>query len=537
MGIFGIPTRKEITALRDEIEALKAGKRKYESWQLETAEGESWNMPNPAIYQNQADLFRVFSPLTSAISVVADTIALAESGVFRLRKGDEPEEIKNHEFDLLLDNPNPEDSRSELMFGFAVSYELNGNAILWLNKKNAKAPPVEIWNIPYHMIQPVPDGKMYLKGYIYTATNGEQISLETWEVVHCRRYNQNSRFTGLSIVECIALIAQGDLGMQDWNTRLFRERNGELPDILAFKNMVEDGMWEKIKDDKRNAAHKRETMMLRGVGDTLQWLQKSGSQKEMEFLGGRAANKSEVYSLYPGLESMTDKNATEANANAGKRTFTENVIWPRLVRIAEKFVNKILYVYTDAGVKVPVYEDGITYHFKDPRITDRQLELQERAADERIMTVGELRKKYPKIKELGDERDDLLPAQIAAQASQPEEPVAIESPAEEEEKPETIQGQEPPVDVDNPEPDNNALKAELDKWKRKAVKKIGQAVSFESGEIPEPVRGAIMSALPACKSASEVRDLFAKHEAAAPAPKEILLLARSIERLLEKAIE
>lgn len=530
MGLFGIPTKKEIAALKNEIEALKAGKKRtYEPWQLATAEGEKWNNPNPAIYQNQADLFRTFSPLTSSVSVVADTIALAESGVFELQKGNEPKEIKNHDFDLLLNNPNPEDSRSELLFGFMASYELNGNAVWWLNKENATAPPVEIWNIPYHMIQPIPDGKMYLKGYIYTPENGEGIFLEPWEIVHFRRYNQNSRFNGLSMVECIALIAQGDLGMQDWNTRLFQERNGELPDILAFKNMIEDGMWEKIKADKRDASHKRETMMLRGVGDTLQWLQRASSQKDMEFLAGRAAIKSEVYSLYPGLESMTDKNSTEANANAGKRTFTENVIWPRMVRIAEKIVNKVLYVYGDAGVKVPIYEDNITYRFKDPRITDRQLELQERTADERIMTIEELRKKYPKISGLGDDRDNLLPAEIGTQQAG-----LIETP-DEQPQPDTIQGQEPPVDADNPEPENNALKVELDKWKRKVVKRVGRLVPFESDIIPADIRAEIETALPACKTESDVRELFARVMAAPPAPKsEIVLLADALNKVSEK---
>jgi hypothetical protein len=105
--------------------------------------------------------------------------------------------------------------------------------------------------------------------------------------------------------------------------------------------MIQDDQWKKIKEDTREASKNRELMMLRGTGaGGVKWMQNSATQKDMEFLLGREANKSEVYSLYPGLESMTDKSATEANANAGKRTFMENVIWPRLVRISEKIVNK-----------------------------------------------------------------------------------------------------------------------------------------------------------------------------------------------------
>ena len=48
------------------------------------------------------------------------------------------------------------------------------------------------------------------------------------------------------------------------------------------------------------------------------------------------------------------------------------------------------------------------------------------------------------------------------------------------------------------------------KWQRKALKRIGQAVPFESDEIPAHVAARINAGLPACKNADDVKALFAR---------------------------
>jgi len=287
--------------------------------------------------------------------------------------------------------------------------------------------------------------------------------------------------------------------MQKWNTEYFAKNNARLPGIITFEQMINDDQWAKIKKDTTEHAKNREIMALRGTGaGGVKWIQNSMSQKDMEFLQGREANASEVYSLYPGYESMTDKSATEANANAGKRTFAENVIWPRMVRVSEKIVNKIFYVQNGKQKRMPIYEDNIVFQFEDPRITDRQLELQEIETYSRTHTVKEVREKFYSDAPLGDERDDLFIVQVKAKEEPKPEP-----------KPETIQGQEPLEATDEPEPKNNALKADLDKWRRKALKKVGQIVPFESDEIPSELHAEIIAGLPACKTDEDVRELFA----------------------------
>jgi len=228
---------------------------------------------------------------------------------------------------------------------------------------------------------------------------------------------------------------------------------------------------------------------------------------------------------------MTDPSATEANANAGERTFMAKAVWPMLVRMAEKITSTIL----------PVYGENLRAEFDDIRISDRQLEMQEMSEYAKTHTILEIREKYYQDEPLGDERDDLFIVQVNAQTGAPPPPapvivqppeVAPETEPEAEPKPETIEGQEPLEETENVEADNNALKSEMNKWKRKAIKKIGQAVPFESEVIPADISAAILAALPACKTDDEVRAVFAK-SASVKATSDVLKLAEAINKAVE----
>jgi len=211
MGIFGLATKKEQEAILQELNALKADRAKFERWQLETADAESYTMPDPSVYGNQADLYRTLSWVLLAVDITAASAALTPFSVARIVSGKEPKDIPNHELELLIQNPNELDSRFEFLYATIAFYKLTGNAYWWVNAPDKNSPPEELWFIPSSMIIPVPDNQMYLRGYMYYPGNGLEIFLEPHEIVHFKRFNPMSRFVGLSAVESIALVAAGDL--------------------------------------------------------------------------------------------------------------------------------------------------------------------------------------------------------------------------------------------------------------------------------------------------------------------------------------
>ena len=73
MAIFGLTTRKEMQAAIDS--AIKATRMTNEKWLLETARAQAWDMPDPSVYSNQAETYRVSSWVSTAVEMVASTAA------------------------------------------------------------------------------------------------------------------------------------------------------------------------------------------------------------------------------------------------------------------------------------------------------------------------------------------------------------------------------------------------------------------------------------------------------------------------------
>ena len=498
---FGFISEKEFTA--KVTEAIKSElDMKLPLWLGETADASKWIMPSPSIFATQADMYRLSPILGTAVNILGNDIGTSKLNIMRM-VGEEVRDITNHPFELLLRNPNPADSGIELLQQTVSSYLLNGNAIWWLNRKDENSIPDEIWGIPFSTITPIPDKYLYVSHYEYYPGNIKTpMRLETNEIVHFKTYNPDNRFVGLSPLESLAMTLRGDLAMRKTNTVMYAEYGGSPQSILSFKEFVQEPAWSNVKNEVREAAKRNEMMMLRGVGDGVSWLQRSLSSKDADFLNGLKQNMTDVFNrMCPGLLNMLSEGATYSNASAAQSTYAAMTKWPIMEVVAQKITSDIL----------PAYGRKLIAQFEDPRYVDIAITLQERAADEKIMTVEELRREYKQLDPLGDERDDLLLSQVTATTGQPvPEPAApIVPPADT-----TQPMNEPSMDALNNQvadvPQETPMKAELLKWKRYSIRTFGKATfrKFESATLPDAVMREVRVRLGACKSVLDVADVF-----------------------------
>lgn len=505
MAIFGLITQKQYNKLQQEFDAFKANFLPYEPWQLETARAERYTLADPSKYEAQAELFRKISWIVQAVDITSSAAALTPFSVARLVAGKEPKDIPNHPFELLLNHPNPHDSRYEFLYAAIAFYMLNGNAYWWLNREDENQPPDEMWFIPPHMIIPVPDEHLYLKGYLYYPGNGMEIFLDVPQIVHFKRFNPFSRFVGLSAIESIAVTAFSDREMMLWQSRYYGENNARLPGILSFEQMIADPTWEKIKADTREAARNRELLMLRGVGQGgPKWVQNSISQKDMDFIAIRNFNKNEIYdTLAPGLTSMLSESSTEANSRTGRAVFNELTVYPKHVLMSEKITNSILPAYLGRP---------LIGHFEDIRITDKQMEIAEQEKYILTHTVDEIREEYYGDEPIGDERGKLFPAQINAQSGgiqkPPPNPFLKPDDDKKDKLEELEKAENKPPEI--PDEKEQAAKAEisLKTWRSVAIKKVGKVVEYNTADVPNRISEYVNERLSHCKSAKNVRDVF-----------------------------
>lgn len=476
----------------------------YPPWALETAAAERHNLPSLEYAANQANLYQKLGWVNAAVNAVARAVALEPLSVYRLQ-GEQREDVDNHPFEVLLRRPNPLMSRYELIFATVAWRKLTGNAYWWLSRSRDNAAPDEIWLIPSRRIEPVPDGRMYLKGYVYDPGDGTKLPLEPWEVVHFRGFHPANDFVGASDIESFSWTAQGDHAMAQWNARFFDQDNAKFPGVLAFADPIPDSAWELMKREF-NEAHggaRRHMRMMRNVGaGGVQWIQTSMAQKDMEFLNGREFNRDEIFAIMaPGLASVLAVNATEANATAGKSTLMEHAVWPEMVAIAEKVTNDLL----------TAYGPNLVAEFDDPRVMDRALELEERKVWQQVHTVDEVREHYDGDDPVGDERGALLVPQVDKLAGKPE--IAQDAPLQLTaggggSGPVAAPAEETPVEEQVPEvPATRA--AELATWRRYARKHGAvKAAAFTPDHLPRDVSAVIASRLAAATDAEEVDAAF-----------------------------
>lgn len=470
---------------------VKAAATTFPAPMLYAAGAERFSVPDGELPEQQARYYERLTWVSIAVRTVSEAVA-AQSFAVKRGRGDEAQELDDHEFLALLGKPNPLQGRFEFLNATAAYRRLTGNAYWYLNGPEG-GPPTELWVIPSHRIRPIPDGKSYIRGYEYGLDLGRTMELPEWQVVHFKDYHPLNSFVGLSPIEALSTIATADLAMQRWNANFFGKRNAKIEGALSFAEMLDETRWQKLRRDLEEqwgGTNRSGPLMLRGTGQgAINWVAMAVSQKDMEFLAGRQASKEEIFQMFGVPPGMLDKNATEANAQAAKAVFSEYTLHPFLSSLAETITNKLL----------PLYGEELYGEFDDPRKTDRLIDMQEQQEYSRTHTIDEIRHEYYGDQALGDERGAMLPAEIGPglsvkmNAPPPAAPVIVSG------QPSAVSGQpeeQPPETEPQQEgeqaPEMMTMKAleELKRWHTKS-KRRGDVAPFVSADIPPAVRAAV----------------------------------------------
>jgi HK97 family phage portal protein len=412
-----------------------------------------------------------------AVNRIAEAAALVPLHVYRV-EGERKLAVENHPLERLLNAPNPFMSRFELLEQTLGMLELTGNAY-WLLSGDATGTPTQIWPLRPDRVRIVPDARRFVRGYVYEI-DGRQIPLEAVEVVHFKRWHPTNDYYGLSALAAARVAVQTDQAMSKWNHNTFGQNNGVPAGIVNVKEFITDSDFERLKGEWRSSygGAQRKTAFLRGGG--VEWQDIGLSHTDLDFLDGRQANRDEILSIFGVPVGLISENATEANARVAERTFIERTLWPKLVRLSQKITQELL----------PFWPGEHSAAFADIRPTDTQARLDEIRTAVQVLSINEIRQQYY----------HLQPVEWGAF------PVAYTPPAE-----------EPDAEVDTDESSSpEAVKAELARWERFALKRLGQpeARPFEAHHINAETAFELNARVQAIDDADALKVLFADARAA-----------------------
>lgn len=290
---------------------------------------------------------------------------------------DQRKEVIRHQALQVLNNPNPFWTRNLLFEVSGIWMEATGKAH-WIVEYDPRANfPVGLWPVRPDRMTPVPDPRAYLKGWVYTAPDGqEKIPLPPRDVIFNRYPDPLDIYGGMGPLQSVLTSIDAQKYAAEWNRNFFI--NSARPDgVLSADHRIEDEEWEEIterwRESHRGVGRAHRIAVLEGVT----WVPTSTSVKDMDFANLTTNARDiirESLGMHKVMTGVTD-DVNRANAQTGEEVFASWKVTPRLNRWRDVLNAQFLPLFGSAG-------QGVEFDYVYPMPQNREqdnAELQAKA--------------------------------------------------------------------------------------------------------------------------------------------------------------
>lgn len=315
--------------------------------------------------------------LFAIVDRTSNATALVDWKLWRKAKSgrkEERTEVTSHAALDLWNKPNPFMPRQEFVESSTQHYDLTGETEWVIARRPGVKIPLEMWPVRPDRMTPVPDRDTFMRGWVYTSPDGEQIPLGLDEVIQLRRPNPLDPYRGLSPVLSILPDLDTSRYASEWS-RAFFINSAQPGGIIEVPSALSDDQFDELRD-RWNEQH-------RGVGNAHKvailehgkWVDRTISQRDMQFVELRGATADRIREAYgiskTAIGDFEDIN--RASALAAKSWFAEQQTVPRLERIKAALNFELLPMYGPAG-------EGLEFDYEPPTPPDPEIEAQQLTA-------------------------------------------------------------------------------------------------------------------------------------------------------------
>lgn len=271
----------------------------------------------------------------------------------------------DHWLNLLFDNPNPFQSRIELMKDFWYNHILGDGYLYFpgLGELSRIKNPNKIYSLSRYRVQPIQSTDKFnpIAYYEYTALDGDIIKIDPSEILHLKQWNPNyAQLKGLGV----DTIASMDVALNNANNTAqgagyvnggrgvaFSGKVGQNPNTSKMWGSLTDAQVEKIQKtvehDMTGAINNQRRIFTNGelvvtpYGDTI---------AEMELIKAEENNWKSIFAILgiPWSLAPITSAATDNNIAAGYKALVTNLIIS-LLREFDSKLTKIAQTW-DTGV-------------------------------------------------------------------------------------------------------------------------------------------------------------------------------------------
>jgi HK97 family phage portal protein len=322
--------------------------------------------------------------LFAIVDRTSNATALVDWKLWRKAKSGRDEdrvEVTSHAALDLWNKPNPFMPRQEFVESSTQHYDLTGETEWVIARHPGISIPLEMWPVRPDRMTPVPDRDRFMKGWVYTSPDGEQVPLELDQVIQLRRPNPLDPYRGLSPILSILPDLDTSRYAAEWS-RAFFINSAQPGGILQFDQRLSDGQFNELRDrwaeQHKGVANAHRVAIL----EQGKWIDRTISQRDMQFVELRGATADRVREAYgiskTAIGDFEDIN--RASALAAKAWFAEQQTIPRLERIKAALNHELLPMFGATAT-------GLEFDYCDPVPPDPETEAAQLTARSNAASV------------------------------------------------------------------------------------------------------------------------------------------------------
>jgi len=231
---------------------------------------------------------------------------------------------------MLLDNPNPEQSMLELLYYISQMMDLSGSAFVSEVKAGARNLPTQLWVLPSQFMKIKPGKLNLIDQFEYQEYSAQKYTIQSADMIQLKNPNPNSRYFGMPVLMSAGRATDIDREAGEWQKRSFENRGvTDLHVEVPAETSSEDAaaIQQAIIDRNGGNDNARKPLVTSGKVNIL-----NTTAVEMDFANSKSKIWSEITAAF-GM-SLSDLGLTEnvnlSNAETMLKQLWTNTIIPQL---------------------------------------------------------------------------------------------------------------------------------------------------------------------------------------------------------------
>jgi len=338
---------------------------------------------------NKDDMLKSYASWVYACATKrAQSVAKAKFRLFSRNASDDYTELDDHPALLVLEKPNPIETKYQYLFRTILHMDLTGDAYSYIVRDNAKRIR-ELWSLQPEFMHIVPNTDGTINRYELRMGKGTpDVSFDPKEIIHFKHPSPLDPYYGASVVMAVAQSVDINDFQHNYQ-RNFYKRSALPPAVLESESKLDEQVVKRLRENfdsvyggEENAGR---TLILE---NGLKYKQLGINPKDLDWLATNRYTLQEICAIFgvpPAMLGIVE-DVNRANAESQEYTYAKMTVEPLLTNIDEQLTQNFIKPYLD-GAKLFIQHDSTV-----PMDDDRKASASQKRIFSGLTTINEERK-------------------------------------------------------------------------------------------------------------------------------------------------